>query len=144
MTSLSEKQTEAIDILARTLYGEGRGESFEGREAIAAVVLNRVAYARVRGGYWWGSDIRDVCLKPWQFSCWNKNDPNLSVIQTVSRKSQRFRDCLETATQALAGRLQDQTSGATHYHHRDLRPVWSQGATKTCEIGAHLFYKDIA
>lgn len=60
-----------IDILARTIYGEARGEPWEGKIAVAWVVRNRAE----RGG-WWGDTIREVCLKPWQFSCWNETDPN--------------------------------------------------------------------
>ena len=40
---MSEKET---DILARTIYGEARGESISGMEAVASVVLNRVAFAK--------------------------------------------------------------------------------------------------
>lgn len=39
------------DILARTIYGEARGESISGQEAIASVILNRVAFAKRRGRY---------------------------------------------------------------------------------------------
>lgn len=45
------------DILARTIYGEARGESISGQEAIASVILNRVAFAKRRGRYWWGNTI---------------------------------------------------------------------------------------
>lgn len=48
---MSEKET---DILARTIYGEARGESISGMEAVASVVLNRVAFANRRGRFWWG------------------------------------------------------------------------------------------
>lgn len=49
---MSEKET---DILARTIYGEARGESISGMEAVASVVLNRVAFAKRRGRFWWGN-----------------------------------------------------------------------------------------
>lgn len=39
----------AADVLARTLYGEARGESVRGKEAVAAVVMNRVRRARAAG-----------------------------------------------------------------------------------------------
>ena len=69
------------DILARTIYGEARGESISGQEAIASVILNRVAFAKRRGRYWWGNTIAGVCLAPWQFSCWNENDLNRKIIE---------------------------------------------------------------
>ncbi len=43
-----------IDVLARTIYGEARGESISGMEAVASVVLNRVAFSKRRRRYWWG------------------------------------------------------------------------------------------
>ena len=66
---MSEKET---DILARTIYGEARGESISGMEAVASVVLNRVAFANRRGRFWWGNSIAEVCRAPKQFSCWNQ------------------------------------------------------------------------
>ena len=51
---MSEKET---DILARTIYGEARGESISGMEAVASVVLNRVAFAKRRGCFWWGKEM---------------------------------------------------------------------------------------
>ena len=54
---MSEKET---DILARTIYGEARGESISGMEAVASVVLNRVAFAKRRGCFWWGNSIAEV------------------------------------------------------------------------------------
>ena len=62
------------EVLARTLYGEARGEGLPGIEAVACVILNRVAFAKARGRYWWGNTVSQVCLKPGQFSCWNAGD----------------------------------------------------------------------
>ena len=53
-----------IDVLARTIYGEARGESISGMEAVASVVLNRVAFSKRRRRYWWGNTITEVCRKP--------------------------------------------------------------------------------
>lgn len=43
--------TSDVDVLARTIYGEARGESISGMEAVAFVVLNRVAFSKRRGRY---------------------------------------------------------------------------------------------
>ena len=47
-----------VDVLARTMWGEARGQGTQGLEAVAAVVLNRVQIATARGRYWWGNNIR--------------------------------------------------------------------------------------
>lgn len=128
-----------IDTFARTIYGEARGEGFLGMQAVANVIMNRVN----SGKTWWGKDLRGVCLAPWQFSCWNKGDPNLSVIQTVDETNRLFRGCLDMASKAANGLLPDITYGATSYYDRRMSkpPVWSEGITPCASIGNHLLYK---
>lgn len=134
----------AVDILARTIFGEARGELVRGKEAVAAVIVNRVSRARRGGGhYWWGSDIESVCLKPWQFSCWNAADPNRRKIEAVGPENRTFQSCLRVARRAVNGTLKDPTQGATHYHAHHVSPPWAQGKAACAEIGAHQFYNDI-
>ena len=38
-----------IDVLARTLWGEARGEGTAGMQAVASVILNRVKIAKQKG-----------------------------------------------------------------------------------------------
>ena len=66
-------------IMAKTIWGEARGESYSGQVAVAWVIRNRAE----RGG-WWGNTIREVCLKDQQFSCWNHNDCNRAQIDSLS------------------------------------------------------------
>ncbi len=133
----------ATVLLARTIYGEARGESVRGKEAIAAVILNRVQRSNDRGGYWWGNDLAGVCLKPWQFSCWNSDDPNCEKIKKVSMENRVFQSCIRIARRAVAGTLGDPTGGATHYHGRTANPPWARGKAPSAEIGGHLFYANI-
>jgi len=62
------------DILARTLWGEARGESLAGQIAVAWTIRNRVNDGNAKS--WWGEGYTGVCQKPYQFSCWNSTDPN--------------------------------------------------------------------
>jgi len=133
-----------VDILARTIYGEARGEHVRGQEAVAAVVINRIRRARDRNGrYWWGTTIETVCHKPWQFSCWNAGDPNRQKIASVSARNRTFRTCLRVARRAMTGALKDPTDGATHYHANAVNPPWARRRAPSAEIGGHLFYNDI-
>ena len=72
-----------IDILARTIWGEARGEGSIGMQAVAATILNRVRIAEEKGSYWWGRSIVDICQKPQQFSAWNKDDPNCQKLRSI-------------------------------------------------------------
>jgi len=132
-----------VDILARTIYGEARGELVRGKEAVAAVVMNRVRRARQRGGYWWGATPVEVCRKPWQFSCWSDTDPNRQKIESVGRDNRDFQSCLRIARRALAGTYADPTNGATHYHAKDAAPPWARNRKPCAEIGNHKFYNDV-
>jgi spore germination cell wall hydrolase CwlJ-like protein len=134
---------DAVDVLARTIYGEARGESVRGQEAVAAVIVNRAALAARRGGWWWGDDIASVCRKPYQFSCWNKGDPNRARIEAVGEGDPVFQTCLRIARRAVAGTLDDPTRGATHYHTKAVYPPWARGRAPCAEIGQHLFYNDV-
>lgn len=143
MNTSETKRKRDVDVLARTIYGEARGETVRGKEAVACVILNRVARAKKRGGYWWGETVEQVCLKPWQFSCWNENDPNRPKIVNVEPGHRVFDVCLRIARRAVSGCLQDPTQGAMHYHTQDANPPWSRGRPASAEIGRHLFYNDV-
>ena len=138
-----DARARAIDVLARTIWGEARGEPTRGKEAVAAVVLNRVRRARKRGRYWWGNDIESVCLKPYQFSAWNPSDPNRDKLLSVTSDNRAFRACLRIARRAVHGELDDPTRGATHYHTRAVNPPWARDRAASAEIGRHLFYNDV-
>lgn len=127
-----------VDVLARTLWGEARGEPVRGIEAVAAVVLNRAAL-----GGWWGDNVLEVCRKPSQFSCWNPGDPNRVKLEAVDVGNRMFRICVRIARRAIAGVVDDPTGGATHYHVRGTMPAWAKGKDPSAEIGSHLFYRGV-
>jgi len=136
-----KKQTlDESEIFAKTLYGEARGESVSGIEAVANVILNRVKYALQKGSYWWGNSIIEVCKKPFQFSCWNEQDVNAPLLEKDLRDDPIYQICYRIAKRAIAGCLTDNTHGATHYHTLRCNPAWARCAVPCAQIGNHLFY----
>lgn len=142
----TESET-SIDIMARTIWGEARGEGRHGMEAVAAVIMNRLAISQHKGGsFWWGNDVIGICKAPWQFSCWNPGDPNLLKLQMVGTGDPVFATSIRIARRALSGLLDDPTVdvnsgvGATHYHHRAMQPKWARGHRPISSIGNHVFY----
>ncbi len=131
------------DILARTLWGEARGEGTQGMHAVANVILNRVAVAEKFGSFWWGNDIIQVCQKPYQFSCWNRGDPNYKKLQRVDTTNLYFATAKRMALRAQANTLEDITKGATHYHTKSIKPYWAKGRKPCAIIGNHVFYSMI-
>lgn len=131
----------SVDVLARTLWGEARNQGTHGMQAVANVVMNRVAQAQKKGRFWWGNSVIQVCQKPYQFSCWNRNDPNFAKVQAVETTDLYFASAIRIARRAIIGKLPDITNGATHYHTKSILPYWAKGQ-KPCEhIGAHVFYR---
>jgi spore germination cell wall hydrolase CwlJ-like protein len=132
------------DVLARTLWGEARGESLVGQIAVAWTIRNRVNDGKTKS--WWGEGYAGVCLKPYQFSCWNKNDPNFAYLSGA--KSIPFREFAQAqiaADQVIAGKVPDPTGGATHYYATSMKaaPAWTQGAKQTLKLGQHIFFKGV-
>ncbi|WP_298374408.1 cell wall hydrolase [Azospirillum sp.] len=124
------------EIIARTLWGEARGEGIAGMAAVAGVIANRVRSPR-----WWGKTVSTVCLKPYQFSCWLKGDPNRDKLLTVTEADRSYWLALEIADELEDGRLRDVTAGADHYHSTRVQPEWSRGKTPVATIGVHRFYR---
>ncbi len=132
-----------IDTLARTLYGEARNQGIIGLKAVASVIMNRVA--QPQHPHFGHGDITACCKAPWQFSCWNENDPNLPKLLTVTAADPIFAQCLQIAQTAVNGNLADPTGGATYYYVKGSpEPAWAVDKEPCAIIGAHLFYKDIA
>ena len=132
--AFTKDETE-IQYLAKTVWGEARGESERGQQAVANVIMNRVH----RGG-WYGATVEDVVLKPYQFSCWNDTDPNFAKLQTITDKDPTFARIKQLATKAYNGELADITGGAVNYHAKSVSPYWAKSMTQTANIGNHVFY----
>ena len=132
------------DILARTLWGEARGESLAGQVAVAWTIRNRVNDGKAKS--WWGEGYAGVCLKPYQFSCWNKGDPNYAYLSGAKQIPFReFAQAQIAADQVMFGKVSDPTDGATHYYAATMPkpPAWIVGAKQTLKLGHHVFFKDV-
>lgn len=139
-----------IDTLARTLYGEARGETLRGQIAVAHVVLNRVQdpgwWTRNRGDGIPDDTIAAACRDPWQFSCWNAGDPNREKIEAVTLNEPSFQRAMAVACAVVRGLdgFGDPTGGATHYHTRSISPDWDWSKLSSpMSIGHHKFYRKI-
>lgn len=127
------------EVLARTIWGEARGEPLEGQKAIANVVLNRIK----SGKTWWGNDVRSVCLKPYQFSCWNQSDPNRSKLLALTSEDQIYVECLVIAQNAIGTDFPDNTNVADSYERTGTNAYWARTLSPVATIGNHQFFKTI-
>jgi N-acetylmuramoyl-L-alanine amidase len=141
-----------VDVVARTIYGEARGQGILDRLAVGAVIRERV----LRPG-WWGRGWVGVCKLPWQFSCWNESDVNYQKLLSAHEDDRVvFHSCLAIARYVVNHMWERDlremfgTNGPfpTHYHDRSINyPERSWGQNRTIvPVGwdsAFLFYTDI-
>lgn len=136
----TERELVEMFVAALTVYGEARGEGTEGMAGVAWVIRNRKEDRR------WPPNYLDVCLQPWQFSCWNDDDPNREKLAKVNFRDRHFKEAFSIAVITLLSNCTaDITSGANHYLHWKLAqsnpPSWYKEDKITEKIRNHVFLK---
>lgn len=123
--SSSGKYTAAdLNLLARLISAEARGESYTGQVAVGAVVLNRVAHSS------FPDTISGVIYQNGAFSC--VRDSNWYAAVTDSAK--------RAAKEAMNG--WDPTGGAIYYYNPSTATsAWIRKRPVTTYIGNHVFCK---
>lgn len=135
-------------VMALTIYGEARGESVEGKIAVGSVILERVDHRD-----WDGRTILEVCLKPWQFSCFNERDPNFGKLLHIAENwdeamavDRALNDCYGIAAGLLAGTIpRTEEIAAAHCCQYATRrgaeaATWDDRMKVVAEIGHHVFF----
>jgi spore germination cell wall hydrolase CwlJ-like protein len=131
---------DAVRLSTLLLYGEARGEEVLGQVGVLCVALNR---AKLGGWYGIGlTGANGVILKPWQFSCFNENDPNLPKLAAlINSPDAVFHTLRGVASVVLTNTVRDPTNGATHYANLAVcDPTWARKFTLTVKIGRHTFF----
>jgi spore germination cell wall hydrolase CwlJ-like protein len=134
-----------MDTLARTVWGEARGEHLLGQVAVAWVVTNRVIVARKdRAKFlWWGDRLQAVCLAPNQFSAWLPTDPNFEQLKATHLGVASFERAYGLAALVIGGSIADPTNGSTHYFADSIpAPSWTHAMDPRAKIGAHNFFRE--
>ena len=109
-------------LLSKLVYAEARGETYKGKVAVAAVVLNRVASAS------FPNTISGVVYQSGAFTCVN----NGSINNTPDS------ECIRAAREALNG--WDPTGGCLYYYNpRTAVDDWIRTRTIKTVIGNHSF-----
>lgn len=123
-SSSSSNSSSDLNLLARVIYGEARGEPYEGQVAIAAVVLNRVRSSS------FPNSISGVIYQPGAFTAVSDGQINLTPNSTARKAAQ----------DALNG--WDPTYGSIYYFNPNTATnewIWSRPYVRT--IGKHRFCK---
>jgi spore germination cell wall hydrolase CwlJ-like protein len=125
---------DALTCLARTVYWEAKGEPIEAMEAVANVVMNRLASEE------FPDTVCDVVTQgrdegPCQFSWWCDGNP------LDAEEADRYEITLDVARRALNQELADRTDGALFFHGVGVSPDWAAVHVETVTLGEHVFYR---
>jgi spore germination cell wall hydrolase CwlJ-like protein len=127
--------------MALTMWGEARSGGEAAMRAVGHVIDNR----RRSGAH--GIYATETVSEAWQFSCWNKGDPNYKAMLNVdalrpdSDDQRMWLAAKRVAEEILSGQSRDPTGGALFYHTAAVSPRWSAGLIPDRVIGGHLFFR---
>lgn len=130
-TVLTQPQAEAksgtysnndVTVLAKMIHGEARGESYIGKVAVGAVILNRVEDKK------FPDSVHSVCFQPGAFD----------AVRDGQYYMEPDKESINAAKAALGG--WDPTYGALYYWNPDTATskwIWSRKVIT--QIGKHVF-----
>ena len=119
---MSKQENYDLYLLAKCIHAEARGESYLGKVAVGAVILNRVASPD------FPNTVYGVIYQPWAFTCTEDGQINLEPD----------RASYQAAQDALNG--WDPTYGCIYYYNPKTATsswIWSREVVTT--IGDHVF-----
>ncbi len=119
---MSQQENYDLYLLAKCIHAEARGESYVGKVAVGAVILNRVAHPD------FPNTIYGVIYQPWAFTCTHDGQIDLEPD----------RASYQAAQDALNG--WDPTYGCIYYYNPKVATsswIWTREVVTT--IGDHVF-----
>lgn len=122
--SLTRSKLDRVEMIARTVHGEARGESYQGQVAVAAVILNRVESHR------FPNSTSGVIFQRNAFTAVHDGQYWLSPDATAYK----------AARAAMQG--EDPSGGATYYYNpAGVTDTWIYSRPVIKVIGKHYFAK---
>ena len=122
----TNNNTSDVQLIARAINGEARGEPYEGQVAVGAVILNRVKSSK------FPNTIAGVIYQSGAFTAVSDGQINVPIASNST--------VVKAAQDALNG--WDPTGGAIYYFNPNTATnkwIWSRPLVKT--IGKHRFCK---
>ena len=115
-----------LEALQRVVYCEARGQSEDGKLAVAYTVVNRSSKS--------GRSIDYEATKTSQFCLCGK-----AMTETAAALK-----CKTAAYTAIERDKPDPSNGATFFYSGNNVPNWARGINPCAVIGDHKFFKDLS
>ena len=122
ISSSSSPDSKTLELLARAINGEARGEPYSGQVAVGAVILNRVDHPSFPG------TVAGVIYQPGAFTAVSDGQINAAMEES----------CYRAARDALNG--WDPVGGAIYYYNpKTATNKWIRTRPIVATIGKHVF-----
>lgn len=137
--AVASKLASENKCLAEAIYYEARGDSEDGKKAIAEVI-----FARLKTGLY-GRTICEVVHQgagrphcQFSFTC--------NGVMRYARIPSQWAASQRLAARILTGEspLTNLTGGATYFHADTIDPGWPPYLVRTRQVGHHIFYRNTA
>jgi N-acetylmuramoyl-L-alanine amidase len=117
---------EEKELLARLVTAEAKGEPYEGKVEVAAVVLNRVEHEQ------YPDTIKEVIYEKRQFQ----------PVENGTINKPAIKEAKEAVNEAIELEVEEEgTDSLNFYNPQIVESEWHQSKTVTARIGNHVFTK---
>jgi len=124
-----------LECLTQAVYYEARGESVQGQEAVAQVVLNRVRHPAfpktVCAVVFQGAAVGHGCQ--FSFAC--------DGSMRDRREPAAWRRAQGVAARALGGAVMTAVGKSTHFHAIGYGSQWDGDMIRVAQVGMHIFFR---
>lgn len=117
-----------LDCLAKNIYFEARGESRQGKIAVAQVTLNRVKHP--------GEFSKTICGVVYQKDQFSWTNLPKATVKDI----QQWEESLHIAQGILRGKIFLENFDALYFHANYVKPQWRSTKQYIRTIGKHIFY----
>ena len=111
-THKTETTSKEAKIIAITILAEARGEGEAGMYAVGAVIAQRAFEGK--------RTPSEVCLKKWQFSCWNGKKPK-DLAHLLKTPQAKYALLIAKNINNLSREF---VGYANHYHNNKIKPPY--------------------
>ena len=126
--SLPASASTQITCLALNVYHEARGESRDGKQAVAAVTMNRVRSKQFPSS---------VCSVVWQRKQFSWTHIKKSYVPDDTKA---WKTALSIAQNTISGEINVRYKNILYFHNKASSPYWSKSKRLITSVGNHLFY----
>jgi N-acetylmuramoyl-L-alanine amidase len=120
-----------------TVRMEADGEPYDGKVAVAEVILNRTRLQYASNG-----TVADTVLRKLQFSCWNTVHMRRAATCCADLTDPLTIEAMRAWRDAGDGKKRVLPPDVVLYHAAHVNPEWAEKAKFVTQIGNHLFYRE--